>query len=119
MSGRLQNKIVIVTGGGAGFGRSIVEKFVLEGAKVLIWDVHPTSANQLAMSLPEGSCISFVGDVSKIQDWEEALQTVLDKWGMLDVVVNNAGVSFSAFNAVVGLIVDCTRLSIRRHQASS
>jgi 3-oxoacyl-[acyl-carrier protein] reductase len=92
MSGRLHNKITIITGGGSGFGRGIVEKFILEGAKVLIWDIHPTSAEEFAKSLPEGSCVPFVGDVSKIQDWEQALKIVLDKWGALDVVVNNAGV---------------------------
>lgn len=93
MSGRLQSKIAIITGGGAGFGRGIVEKFVLEGAKVLIWDVHPTSAEELAKSLPAGSCVPFVGDVSKIEDWEKALKTVIAEWDALDVVVNNAGVS--------------------------
>ncbi|KIW08831.1 uncharacterized protein PV09_00761 [Verruconis gallopava] len=96
MSGRLQGKVTIVTGGGAGFGRGIVEKFVLEGSKVLIWDIHPTSAEELAKALPENTCASFVGDVSRLEDWEKALQSVLDKWGALDVVVNNAGVVHAA-----------------------
>lgn len=92
MTGRLKDKVTIITGGGAGFGRGIVEKFVQEGAKVLIWDIHETSAGEVSKALPEGSSIPFVGDVSKIEDWEKALKTVLDKWGVLDVVVNNAGV---------------------------
>ena len=93
MTGRLQDKVVIITGGGAGFGRGIVEKFVHEGAKVLIWDIHETSASDIAKSLPEGTSIPFVGDVSRLEDWEKALKMVLEKWGVLDVVVNNAGVS--------------------------
>jgi len=92
MGGKLQDKIVIITGGGAGFGRGIVEKFVIEGAKVLIWDIHETSSKELADALPKDSSIPFVGDVSKIEDWERALKVVLDTWGALDVVVNNAGV---------------------------
>jgi len=92
MAGRLQDKSVIITGGGSGFGRGIVEKFVLEGAKVLIWDIHPTSANELAASLPKGSCAPFIGDVSNIADWEKALATAVKEFGGLDVVVNNAGV---------------------------
>ena len=92
MSGRLQSKVAIITGGGAGFGRGIVEKFVLEGAKVLIWDIHQTSAKELADTLPADSCISFVGDVSNVQDWEKALKLAVDTFGALDVVVNNAGV---------------------------
>lgn len=54
MSGRLQNKVTIITGGGAGFGCGLVEKFVLEGAKVLIWDIHQTSAGGLTATLPAG-----------------------------------------------------------------
>jgi len=92
MSGRLHNKVVIITGGGSGFGRGIVEKFVHEGAKVLIWDIHPTTANDLAKSLPQGSCVPFIGDVSNLEDWRRALATATKDLGGLDVVVNNAGV---------------------------
>jgi len=92
MSPRLQDKVCIITGGGSGFGKGIVEKFTSEGAKVLIWDIHPTTANDLAATLPEGTAIPFTGDVSKLEDWNRALDTVLNEFGVLDVVVNNAGV---------------------------
>jgi hypothetical protein len=92
MPGRLDKKVCIITGGGSGFGKGIVEKFVAEGAKVLIWDIHPTYSNDLAAALPKGTCVPFTGDVSKADDWTKALETVLDEWGVLDVVVNNAGV---------------------------
>jgi 3-oxoacyl-[acyl-carrier protein] reductase len=89
---RLENKVCIITGGGSGFGKGIVEKFISEGAKCLIWDIHPTSAGDLSAALPKGTSIPFVGDVSKVEDWERALEAVLNEWGVLDVVVNNAGV---------------------------
>jgi 3-oxoacyl-[acyl-carrier protein] reductase len=92
MSKRLAGKVAIVTGGGAGFGLGIVQKFVLEGANVLIWDINEASAKELADSLPGGLTVAFGGDVSQIQDWEKALKIALDTWGGLDVVVNNAGV---------------------------
>lgn len=89
---RLQDKVCIITGGGSGFGKGIVEKFIVEGAKVLIWDIHPTTASDLSSALPKGTSIPFVGDVSKLEDWNRALDAVLNEWGVLDVVVNNAGV---------------------------
>lgn len=65
---RLQDKICIITGGGSGFGKGIVEKFIDEDAKVLIWDIHPTGASDLSSTLPKGTAILFVGDVSKLDD---------------------------------------------------
>lgn len=96
MSGRLQNKVTVITGGGSGFGAGIVKKFVAEGSKVLIWDINPKTPQELASSLPKESCMPFVGDVSKAEDWEKALDTVLKEFGQLDVVVNNAGVVHNA-----------------------
>ena len=90
--GRLHDKVAIITGGGAGFGSGIVQKFVHEGAKVLIWDINETTAKELAHTLPSGTCVPFVGDVSKTGDWEQALKTTIDTFGLLDIVVNNAGV---------------------------
>jgi len=92
MSSRLQNKVCIITGGGSGFGKGIVEKFVSEGAKVLVWDIHPTTPGDVAASLPKGTAVPFTGDVSKLEDWNRALDLALSEFGVLDVVVNNAGV---------------------------
>lgn len=89
---RLQDKICITTGGGSGFGKGIVEKFIDEGAKVLIWDINPTSASDLSSTLPKGTAIPFIGDVSKLDDWNQALDAVLKEWDVLDVIVNNTGV---------------------------
>lgn len=93
MTGRLQDKVAIITGGGSGFGRGIVKKFVAEGAKVLIWDIHETTAGEVSKTLPVGSSVPFVGDVSKFDDWQEAVKTAVETFGALDVVVNNTGVS--------------------------
>jgi 3-oxoacyl-[acyl-carrier protein] reductase len=96
MPGRLQDKVTIITGGGSGFGAGIVKKFVNEGSKVLIWDINPKTPQELASSLPKGSCVPFVGDVSNAEDWQKALDTVSKEFGQLDVVVNNAGVVHNA-----------------------
>lgn len=91
---RLEGKVAIVTGGGAGFGVGIVDKFVREGAKVVIVDIVEENAKEVASKHPDGSCIGIKGDVSSEGDWKRALDVALQTFGKLDVVVNNAGVTY-------------------------
>lgn len=91
MAGRLKTKVVIITGGGDGFGAGIVDKFISEGAKVVIVDINEASAQKKAASYP-GQAVALRGDVSKEDCWTEALQTAISQFGSLHVVVNNAGV---------------------------
>lgn len=92
--GKLEGKVAIVTGGGAGFGSGIVEKFVFEGAKVVVVDINEAAAKSVAFKQPENSCIGVKGDVSSETDWEHMLEVALQNFGKLDVVVNNAGVTY-------------------------
>lgn len=91
-SNRLEGKVAIITGGGSGFGAGIVQKFVLEGCRVVIWDINSATAEKLASSLDNDRAVAFQGDVSNISDWGSALRQTLDTFGRLDIVVNNAGV---------------------------
>lgn len=92
--GRLEGKVAIVTGGGAGFGSGIVEKFVFEGAKVVVVDINEENAKQVALKQPAKSCVGIKGDVSSESDWKHMLEVALETFGKLDVVVNNAGVTY-------------------------
>lgn len=92
--GRLEGKVAIVTGGGAGFGSGIVEKFVFEGAKVVVVDINEENAKQVALKQPGKSCVGIKGDVSSESDWKHTLEVALETFGKLDVVVNNAGVTY-------------------------
>lgn len=73
-------------------GAGIVQKFVSEGCRVLIWDINSTTATALATSIGQDRAISFAGDVSSLSDWSAALQLTLERFGRLDILVNNAGV---------------------------
>jgi NAD(P)-dependent dehydrogenase (short-subunit alcohol dehydrogenase family) len=90
MVGKLEGKVAIITGGGHGFGLGIVRKFVKEGAKVVIFDINAEQGKKAAAENPGAKFAQ--GDVSVKKDWEKALQTALQEFGKLDIVVNNAGI---------------------------
>jgi NAD(P)-dependent dehydrogenase (short-subunit alcohol dehydrogenase family) len=85
---RLNNKACIVTGGGSGFGRGIAQKFVSEGARVLIAELSAPAGETVAKEL---GCQSVQADVTKREDWERVLKTCVELYGGVDCVVNNAG----------------------------
>jgi NAD(P)-dependent dehydrogenase (short-subunit alcohol dehydrogenase family) len=88
----LAGKVAIVTGGAAGIGRGTVERFVAEGARVVIADVDADSGAALAEAL--GANAFFVRtDVSKPEQVGELIAATVEKFGGLHVMVNNAGIS--------------------------
>ncbi|KAF2401915.1 oxidoreductase ucpA [Trichodelitschia bisporula] len=99
-TGRLTNKVTIVTGAGTGFGAGIAAKFASEGARVLVWDIDSASASAVASSLPNALGLAFEGDVTKPADWSRALETCVQKWGSVDVLVNNAGIVYPAMSSL-------------------
>jgi 3-oxoacyl-[acyl-carrier protein] reductase len=86
---RLQGKTALVTGGGRGIGQAIALRFALEGAKVAIVGPHRET---LASTAGRAQGIEvIVGDVTRKDDVDRALDTVLKKFQKLDILVNNAG----------------------------
>jgi NAD(P)-dependent dehydrogenase (short-subunit alcohol dehydrogenase family) len=84
-------KGVVVTGGAKGIGRGVVERFVADGAQVVIADVDMDSARALVAELG-ASCIAVEADVRDEAALQAAVDTCLGRTGRLDVMVNNAGV---------------------------
>lgn len=87
---RLQDKVSIITGGAAGIGAATAIKFKEEGAKVIIWDLNEEKGNALAAEL--GADFDKV-NTSNYADIEAAAKKVFDKYGRIDVLVNNAGIT--------------------------
>lgn len=90
---RLQEKVAIVTGAGSGFGAAIARRYADEGASVVVNDVDPKGAAQVAgrIGAEGGRGTVAVGDVSKDADVASLVRSALEAYGRLDIVVNNAG----------------------------
>jgi 3-oxoacyl-[acyl-carrier protein] reductase len=90
---RLKDKVAIVTGGGSGFGEGICKRFAEEGCKVVVNDINIEGGERVAGQLAaSGATTKFVkGDVSKSGDWAALVKTTLDTYGVLNIVINNAG----------------------------
>jgi 3-oxoacyl-[acyl-carrier protein] reductase len=88
---RLHNKVALVTGAGSGFGEGIARKFINEGAKVLLVDIHGEAAERAAAALGDRAR-AFVADVSRAVDTRAMLDEAERVFGPLDILVNNAGV---------------------------
>jgi NAD(P)-dependent dehydrogenase (short-subunit alcohol dehydrogenase family) len=92
MAVSLAGKVAIVTGGASGLGRGIVEKFAAEGANVVIADVNDDLGQDVAAQCG-GRAWFRRADVADATDVEALVQAAVDRFGGLDVMVNNAGIS--------------------------
>ncbi len=92
---RFEDKCVVVTGAGSGFGAAIAERFAREGASVVVADLNVESSTRVAADINAagGSACQKTVDVSEEDQVAALIQTALDTYGRLDVLVNNAGYS--------------------------
>ena len=92
---RLEGKVTLISGGSQGMGAYEAELFVQEGAKVVVGDVREDEGRALAEKISEGGgdAVFVRLDVTSETDWAAAVQEAVTRYGKLDVLVNNAGVS--------------------------
>jgi 3-oxoacyl-[acyl-carrier protein] reductase len=90
MTGRLDGKTALVTGGGSGFGAGIARRFAGEGARVLVVDINADAAAAVAAEIGAASCGADVADAASVAAMAAAAKEHL---GALDILVNNAGVT--------------------------
>ncbi len=93
--GRLDGKVVIITGGGRGIGYTTAHLFNEEGAKLVINDIDEPRGRKAADEINEkgGKAIFIHGDVSSWSLWERIVAETMKEYGRIDVLFNNAGIS--------------------------
>ncbi len=91
---RLEGKVAIITGGARGQGATEARMFAQEGAKVVIGDVRDELGMQVEAEIRElgGEAVYLHLDVTSLDDWDLAIQTAEDRFGKVDVLVNNAAI---------------------------
>jgi 3-oxoacyl-[acyl-carrier protein] reductase len=89
---RLTDKVCLITGGAAGIGKATAEKFIKEGATVIICDLDAESGQKVAEELGNGTLFYQVNvtDRVAVQAW---VDDVVEKFGRVDVLINNAGIT--------------------------
>ena len=96
-SGKLKDKVILITGGDSGLGRAASVAFIKEGAKVVIVYLNETrdalDTKKYLESLG-GECLLIKGDISKHSTCKQVVKEVISKYGKIDVLVNNAGVQY-------------------------
>jgi 3-oxoacyl-[acyl-carrier protein] reductase len=89
---RLKDKVAIITGGALGIGKAYAIGYAGEGAKVVVADINFTAAKELAKSLKNQGkeALAVKIDVSKVADTGEMVKRTIDRFGKIDILVNNA-----------------------------
>ncbi len=94
MAGRIQDRVAVVTGGCSGIGLATVQRFVEEGAKVVIGDLDDERGHQLVGQLGGTDLLTYVHtDVTDKDQVDALFQTAKDTYGSVDIAFNNAGIA--------------------------
>jgi 3-oxoacyl-[acyl-carrier protein] reductase len=88
---RLKDKVTLITGGAAGIGRATAKRFTEEGAKVVIGDVNQKAGEAAAWDVG-AECIFYQLDVTDKEAVQSWVKDVLDRYGRVDILINNAGI---------------------------
>jgi len=97
------DKIVVITGGSDGIGKALVAQFLALGAKVATCGRNENKLSLLALEFPTSNLYTAQVDVSKQEQSEAFIKQVVDNWGRIDVLINNAGISMRALVSEVSV----------------
>ncbi len=90
---RLEDRVAIITGGGSGIGTAYTRRFLAEGAKVMIADIGEEQGRKTADALAGDGDVEFVrADIADPASAQEAVDATVDRFGRVDVLVNNAAI---------------------------
>lgn len=126
---RLKDRVAIVTGGGRGIGEATCQRFVEEGAKVIVadidFDVATEVANEINSNVDQAAAVPFRLNVTDRDSVAEMVETTLERFGRIDALINNAGtirdsqllkMSEENFDLVINInlkgVFNCTQLVV-------
>jgi NAD(P)-dependent dehydrogenase (short-subunit alcohol dehydrogenase family) len=92
---KLKDQVAIITGAGRNIGEDTAKLFAAEGARVAVVDNHKGRGDKVAGDIvrANGDAAGFVADVSSEADVEALVRAVVEKWGRIDILINNAAIS--------------------------
>lgn len=90
MSHRLHDRVAIVTGASRGIGRAVAERFVDEGARVLLVQRGGAEGESLAEALGRDRALSLAADIGEPDTPRRVVEAAMERWGQIDILVNNA-----------------------------
>ena len=97
------DKIVVITGGSDGIGKALVAQFLALGAKVATCGRNENKLSLLVAEFPTSNLYTAQVDVSKQDQSEAFIKQVVDNWGRIDILINNAGISMRALVSEVSV----------------
>src|SRR5258705_13994368 len=97
MAGRLAGKVALVSGGASGIGAAHARIFASEDAKVVVGDIQDEMGKGVTEGINKsgGEAVFIRLDVSKEEDWANAVKTAVARFGKLTTLINNAGIYWS------------------------
>ena len=112
---RLQDKVIIITGAAQGMGETHARLCMEEGAKVVLTDINSEKGDALAKELGDNA-LFIKHDVTNEDDWAKVVKAIQEKFGQIDVLVNNAGIT--THKSILDTSVDDYRKILEINQVS-
>jgi short-subunit dehydrogenase len=100
-----QNKIIVITGASSGIGKALALGFLAQGAKVALCARNLDKLQEAFSDIDNNNLLLVAADVSQENDCKDFVQAVIEKWGSIDALINNAGISMRALFEEVELDV--------------
>ena len=95
LSRSVEGKVALITGSGSGMGRATSYVFAEAGAKVVVSDINKKQIEEVSSEInsSSGTCLKQILDVTNQENIKEAIANVIEEFGQLDILINNAGIS--------------------------